>query len=119
VTTSIAGLTQLFPGPENLAEADLRSADIHGHAASSIRSLARAVLKKDLTFEASMNLQDAIARVRVVPGISRRMAEYIAMRAFGEPDAWPVSRAKSGLPTERWRPWRAYAAMYLWGWKRA
>jgi 3-methyladenine DNA glycosylase/8-oxoguanine DNA glycosylase len=48
------------------------------------------------------------------------------MRALGEPDAFPSSdlgllRA-AGLKTarkleqraERWRPWRAYAAMYLW-----
>jgi AraC family transcriptional regulator of adaptative response / DNA-3-methyladenine glycosylase II len=52
--------------------------------------------------------------------------QYIAMRALGEPDAFPASdlgllRA-SGVKTakeleelsSRWRPWRAYAAMQLW-----
>ncbi len=112
VKTSFPGLSQVFPGPDKLAEADLRAARIPSAPASMIRALARAVLKGDLTFEASMNLRDAVARVRSVAGISRPMAEYIAMRAFGEPDAFPLSKPAS-RHTEHWRPWRAYAAMYL------
>jgi AraC family transcriptional regulator, regulatory protein of adaptative response / DNA-3-methyladenine glycosylase II len=113
VTTSIPGLTHVFPCPEDLAEADLGAARIRGEPASMIRALARAVSKRDLTFEASMSLHDAIARVRVVQGISGQMAGYIAMRAFGEPDAFPIPPAKAPRSTECWRPWRAYAAMYL------
>ncbi|MGB7331985.1 MAG: hypothetical protein WBD25_11385, partial [Terriglobales bacterium] len=53
-------------------------------------------------------------------------AQYVAMRALGEPDAFPSSdlgllRAMSiensrelENRAEAWRPWRAYAAMYLW-----
>ncbi len=114
VPTSFPELTHVFPTPEDLAQADLRSAHIREAPASMIRALARAAAKGDLTFETAMNLQDAIARVRAVPGISRPMADYIAMRAFGEPDAFPVSRAKVPRTSECWRPWRAYAAMYLW-----
>jgi AraC family transcriptional regulator of adaptative response / DNA-3-methyladenine glycosylase II len=110
VTTSVPGLTLLFPGAQDLAEADLRAAGIRGVSASHIRALARAVLNGDLVFDASMNLEEAIERVRVAPGISPSMAEYIAMRAFGEPDAFPVAAKRSA---ECWRPWRAYAAMYL------
>jgi AraC family transcriptional regulator of adaptative response / DNA-3-methyladenine glycosylase II len=114
VTTPGPGLRRLFPGPEDLAEADLAQAGIYGSAASAIRALARAVLRKDLTFEASMNLQDAIARMGVVAGISQPMADYVAMRAFGEPDAFPVPASKFPHATDAWRPWRAYAAMHLW-----
>ena len=113
--TSTPGLTHLFPAPEDLGEADLAIAGIGDKPAKAIRALARATLRGELRFEASMNLQDAIARVRVVPGISPAMAEYIAMRAFGEPDAFPVTAAKFPHPPESWRPWRAYAAMLLWG----
>jgi len=74
------------------------------------------VVKRELTFEASINLEDAIARVRPVPGISRAMAEYIAMRAFGEPDAFPVSRANFPRSAEGWRPWRVYADVLAWRW---
>lgn len=113
VTTSFPGLTHLFPHPQDLAEADLRAAGLPGESASQIRALARAVLNKDLEFDASMNLEEAISRLRVVPGISQPMADYIAMRAFGEPDAFPVSANRFSRSTECWRPWRAYAAMYL------
>jgi AraC family transcriptional regulator of adaptative response / DNA-3-methyladenine glycosylase II len=108
-------LTHRFPGPQELAEADLSLAGIAGQPACTIRALAGAVLRGDLTFDASMNLQDAIARVRVVPGISQMMADYIAMRAFGEPDAFPVFATKLSDAAEHWRPWRAYAAMHLSG----
>jgi DNA-3-methyladenine glycosylase II len=62
-----------------------------------------------------LNLQDALTRVRAVPGISPPMADYVAMRAFGEPDAFPIPPARFSRATESWRPWRAYAAMYLCG----
>jgi len=114
VKASVPGLTHIFPAPEELAGADLTAAGIGHRPASAIRALAQALLRGDLTFEASLNLQDAIARVRAVPGISQPMAEYIAMRAFGEPDAFPVPAAKHPRATGSWRPWRAYAAMHLW-----
>jgi AraC family transcriptional regulator of adaptative response / DNA-3-methyladenine glycosylase II len=53
-------------------------------------------------------------------------AEVVAMRALGEPDAFPASdlgvlRAlgASSAPeaearAEAWRPWRSYAVMHLW-----
>ncbi|HEY1760375.1 MAG TPA: AlkA N-terminal domain-containing protein [Bryobacteraceae bacterium] len=113
VKTSIPGLTHVFPGPKDLAEADLSAAQIREKPASAIRALARSMLQGSLTFDASMNLKDATGRVRLVPGISQPMAEYIAMRAFGEPDAFPISGAKLTPAAESWRPWRAYAAMYL------
>jgi AraC family transcriptional regulator of adaptative response / DNA-3-methyladenine glycosylase II len=115
VKTSIPGLTHVFPSPDDLAEADLEAVQIRDGPAAIIRALARAILKGDLTFEPSVNLQEAITRVRAVPGISQPMAEYIALRAFGEPDAFPVPAGKFSRAAERWRPWRAYAAMYLCG----
>jgi AraC family transcriptional regulator of adaptative response / DNA-3-methyladenine glycosylase II len=41
------------------------------------------------------------------------------MRALRDPDAWPggdlwLRRAAAPADSERWRPWRAYAAMVLW-----
>jgi AraC family transcriptional regulator of adaptative response / DNA-3-methyladenine glycosylase II len=65
-----------------------------------------------------------------LPGIGPWTIEVIAMRALGDPDAFPVSdlgvrRAAGviGLPTtpgallahaRAWQPWRAYAVQYLW-----
>ena len=64
-----------------------------------------------------------------IPGIGPWTAEYIAMRALRDPDAFPAGdlglrkAAANGAPinarelgamAETWRPWRAYAAMLLW-----
>ena len=65
-----------------------------------------------------------------IPGIGAWTANYVAMRALGEPDAFPASdlgiikalKEKDTRPTakqvtaraEAWHPWRAYAAIYLW-----
>ena len=63
-------------------------------------------------------------------GIGPWTAEYVAMRALKDPDAFPasdlgllsaiepprrVSPKDLEARAERWRPWRAYAAMLLWG----
>ena len=67
-----------------------------------------------------------LQRLCEIPGIGKWTAQYVAMRALGEPDAFPSSdlgllRALSLSSVrelegraEAWRPWRAYAAMYLW-----
>jgi AraC family transcriptional regulator of adaptative response / DNA-3-methyladenine glycosylase II len=127
---SMAGLNHLFPRPEQLAEADLSIVGIRGGCARAIRALARTVLEKRLTFDTSRSLEDALSRSCAVRGLGERERDYIAMRVFGEPDAFPswdhvLRRAVStdGNPvipaellriSEPWRPWRAYAAMHLW-----
>ncbi len=67
-----------------------------------------------------------LARLCAIPGIGKWTAQYIAMRALGEPNAFPsadvglmraVGVGSSHELEERaevWRPWRAYAAIYLW-----
>jgi methylated-DNA-[protein]-cysteine S-methyltransferase len=77
------------------------------------------------------SLEDAIAALRGLAGIGEWTAQYIAMRELREPDAFPAAdvglmRAlarRQGTPAspaalraraERWRPWRAYAALHLW-----
>jgi AraC family transcriptional regulator of adaptative response / DNA-3-methyladenine glycosylase II len=129
--TSIQGLTHLFPTPEDLVHADLSKVGIHGARAATLHALARAVCNGELTFAASMTLEEAISRICRIRGIRENTAQYIAMRAFGEPDAFPFadpglrSSLDNGANTnstaevlklaERWRPWRAYAAMHLCG----
>jgi AraC family transcriptional regulator, regulatory protein of adaptative response / DNA-3-methyladenine glycosylase II len=109
IQTSIRGLTHLFPKPEDLVDADLSRAGIRGARASTLHALARAVLSGKLTFSPSMKLEEAISRICSIPGIGESTAHYIAMRAMGEPDAFPlVERVAEGS-----RPWRAYAAMHI------
>ncbi len=127
--TSVQGLTHLFPKPEDLVDADLSTVGIHGARAATLHELARAVRSEELTFEASMTLEEALSRICRIRGIGENTAHYIAMRALGEPDAFPFADPglRSNLGTgesstsppevlriaEGWRPWRAYGAMYL------
>jgi AraC family transcriptional regulator of adaptative response / DNA-3-methyladenine glycosylase II len=127
--TSMQGLTHLFPTPKDLVDADLSRAGIRGARAATLHALARAVCTGKFTFAASMTLEEAISRLSSIPGIGESTAHYIAMRALGEPDAFPfadpglrkalgrdespVSPAEVLRITEDWRPWRAYAAMHL------
>jgi AraC family transcriptional regulator of adaptative response / DNA-3-methyladenine glycosylase II len=119
IDTSLEGLTCLFPQPGDLVDADLSIAGLGSDCAASIRELARLVLQKQLTFDASRSLLDTISRLRAVPGVTEETSHYIAMRAFGEPDAFPAGELglsdKCGQSiADIWRPWRAYAAMHLW-----
>ncbi len=127
--TSRRGISHLFPVPEKLAEANFSRMGLTRVRALTIRSLARAVCDGVISFS-GLNIDEFIARFRELPGIGDWTAQYVAMRAFNEPDAFPASdlgllRA-AGLTNPRelaakaeaWRPWRAYAAMYLWQTKK-
>jgi len=120
------GLTHLFPTPEVLANANLSSVGLTTKRAETVRALARAVRDGDIRFERTLDSEGVLEKLRQIPGIGDWTAQYVAMRALGEPDALPTGdlgllRAL-GLETSRqlekraeaWRPWRSYASMYLW-----
>lgn len=121
-----SGLTRLFPSAEALANAKLGSIGLTGARAETIRSLARAVSSGKINFEGVIDSEEFLNRLTEIPGIGTWTAQYVAMRALGEPDAFPASDLGllRAVPVstvrelerlaEPWRPWRAYAAMYLW-----
>ncbi|QAU23287.1 DNA-3-methyladenine glycosylase 2 family protein [Dyella sp. M7H15-1] len=125
-----SGLERLFPAPEVLVDADLRSLGITTARAQTIRGVARAVLDGCVDFRVEQSLDEFVLRWVALPGIGEWTAHYMAMRALSHPDAFPAAdlilrRAASGdenmlstraLTTlaEAWRPWRAYAVMHLW-----
>ena len=119
-------LTHLFPAANVLADADVGSIGLPKNRAETIRALARAVLEGRITFGSVSNVDEFQSRLRELPGIGDWTAQYIAMRALGDPDSFPAGdlgllrsaalRDQHELAgrAEVWRPWRAYAAMYLW-----
>jgi AraC family transcriptional regulator, regulatory protein of adaptative response / DNA-3-methyladenine glycosylase II len=119
-------LTHVFPTPEVLAQADLGSLGMPKARAETIRSFARAVSDGRIHFEGSAALEEFLASLRTIPGIGSWTAQYIAMRVLGEPDAYPSgdlgllhalgvnNSAELEHRFATWRPWRAYATMYLW-----
>lgn len=124
--SAAANLTHIFPGPEALAGAKLEMIGVPAARASTIRALARAVGDGHIRFEDIVERDTLLARLCEIPGIGKWVAEYVAMRALAEPDAFPStdaallsvlnleSAAELEQRAEAWRPWRAYAAMYLW-----
>jgi AraC family transcriptional regulator of adaptative response / DNA-3-methyladenine glycosylase II len=126
VVSETSDVTHLFPTPEILAEADLRSIGMPRTRRETIRALARAVCDERIRFEGIVDSESFMNRLMEIPGIGKWTAQYVAMRALGEPDAFPVgdaallsalslaSSADLERRAETWRPWRSYATMYLW-----
>jgi AraC family transcriptional regulator of adaptative response / DNA-3-methyladenine glycosylase II len=123
------GLTHLFPTPASLAGASLDALGITRTRAATLHALARAVLEGRIDFNAAPpELANALA---ALPGIGSWTAQYVALRALGEPDALPtgdlVLRRMAAPPgraaltsreleerAREWQPWRGYAVMHLW-----
>lgn len=119
-----------FPLPHVLAEADVASLGMPRARAASVHAVARAAANDPSFFEPTHDLERAIERLRSLPGIGEWTANYIAMRALREPDAFPAADvglmralARDGVRpswrevlarSQRWRPFRAYAALHLW-----
>jgi 3-methyladenine DNA glycosylase/8-oxoguanine DNA glycosylase len=57
----------------------------------SVTSLARALAADPTIFGRGASLEDAIAKLRALPGIGEWTAQYIAMRELREPDAFPAA----------------------------
>lgn len=127
--SAAAGLGVLFPPPTALVDAPLEQQGITRARAATIRGLARAVLDGRVAFRAEQSLAEFEHDLVALPGIGAWTAQYIAMRALAQPDAFPAAdlilRRAAGqgrtLATrelesvaEAWRPWRAYAVMLLW-----
>jgi AraC family transcriptional regulator, regulatory protein of adaptative response / DNA-3-methyladenine glycosylase II len=112
-------LTHLWPLPEAIAEV----ADRMPMPRSRQRTLAAlaGALADGLRLEPGA---DARAALLELPGIGPWTAEYVAMRALGDPDAWlptdlGVRRGLERLgvgeeAAEAWRPYRAHAVRHLW-----
>jgi AraC family transcriptional regulator of adaptative response / DNA-3-methyladenine glycosylase II len=119
-------LDRLFPTPSQLADAALEEVGVLPARAATIRALARAVGGAAVALGPGADRSATAAALRAIPGIGAWTAGYIAMRAGGDPDAFPsgdlVLRRAAGGVTARaldrradaWRPWRAYAVLWLW-----
>lgn len=130
-----AGLPMAFPSAAALAGSDpltlSRETGLQASRAAAVVEIARAIDAGRLRLEPLVPLAPTLAALQALPGIGEWTAQYIAMRALGWPNAFPlgdyVLRKRladhdGALPTrhamatraEGWAPWRAYAAMHLW-----
>jgi len=124
-------LTHVFPTPMHLAGIKSIGLGMPGARLASLKALAEATVADPNLFRPFGNMEKAITRLRSIKGIGDWTAQYIALRAVRESDAFPATdigllRGASGKDDERatsadlrnraesWRPWRAYAAQHLW-----
>jgi AraC family transcriptional regulator of adaptative response / DNA-3-methyladenine glycosylase II len=130
VETSQPSLTHVFPSPYALSTAKLEAVGVPKRRSRSIQALAKAVHEGAIRLDGTPSLEAAVEGLRSITDLSMTTAQYMAMRVYREPDAFPMSNpwlrkalSHNGTPispielearAESWRPWRAYAAMYLW-----
>jgi len=105
-----------FPSPERVLQGPLPG--MPAARARALRALAAAVAG-GLRLDPPLDVAATRAALLELPGFGHWTVEYVAMRALRDPDAWPATdlwlrRAVGDARPDRWRPWRAYAAMVLW-----
>ncbi len=127
-------ITHLFPRAQTLAQAnaaDLEALGLTKARARALQGLSKAASDDPELFSPPRSLDALLTKLTALEGVGPWTAHYIALRAFGEADAFPAADlglrkaygALSGtVPTAteleriaaKWAPWRGYAAQYLW-----
>jgi len=130
LATPQGALTHWFPTAQAVADGDLQGLGLPRARLASLQALAHAVCAGDLLLDHTADRAATSARLLALPGIGPWTASYIALRALGDPDAFPAADlalrhalerlgragdAKSNTAlAEAWRPWRGYATLHLW-----
>jgi AraC family transcriptional regulator of adaptative response / DNA-3-methyladenine glycosylase II len=112
----------LFPSAEVLAGSDLSAVKTTIARREAIREFSRRVLSGAISLADAQDPAAFRTALLETPGLGPWSAEYISLRAIGDTDAFPrtdlilkrVLELHPDLDLQRIKPWRAYAAMYLW-----
>jgi len=124
-------LSHVFPAAKRLASASSIGLGMPAARLTALKAVAEAALADPNLFRPFGSIEETVARLRTIRGIGEWTAQYIALRAIREMDAFPVTdigllRGAASLNggkttpanlltrAESWRPWRAYAAQHLW-----
>ncbi len=117
------GLDRAFPDAQALANAGavaIAKIGLPMKRAETLHRLAVASCDGKLPL-ARGAIASGRAALAEVPGVGPWTIEYVAMRALGDPDAYPATDialinalGRKGETLEHLKPWRAYAAIRLW-----
>ncbi len=129
VVTPFAELRFFSPRAALIAGAELQTLIDLGlteRRARTIHAVAKAYVAGELVLEPGCDQVAELERFRAIPGIGHWTSNYVAMRALRDADAFPtgdlalcnalggIKPKEADAAAEAWRPYRAYAALYLW-----
>jgi AraC family transcriptional regulator of adaptative response / DNA-3-methyladenine glycosylase II len=123
-------LTHAFPTPQALADLDPATLAMPKSRATALLSLVSALTRQEIDLEPGADRDETTASLMALPGIGQWTADYIRMRALGDPDVAMSTDlgfrhgvqvlGADGDPkhtdelARRWRPWRSYALQHVW-----
>ncbi len=129
LSSTVPGLTHVFPEAQVLAAADLAALGMPKSRGRTLSGVAQTLLDDPWLF--APNREGGVARLLTLHGIGEWTAQYIALRQLRDLDGFPhgdVGLLKAlevlegkrptarelSLRAEAWRPYRGYAAQLLW-----
>ncbi|HEV3046835.1 MAG TPA: Ada metal-binding domain-containing protein [Solirubrobacteraceae bacterium] len=129
----LGAVTHAFPTAQALVRADARQLAMPVARRRALLGLVSALARGEVAVDAGADRVETRRRLLALPGVGPWTAEYVAMRALRDPDAFIASdlgvrhalerlgrTAQAARPAEvealaeRWRPYRAYAVAHLW-----
>ncbi len=130
VADPAGGLTHTFPAIDQLPDIDPEHLAVPASRRRTVLALVAALATGAVILDPGCDWVHAREQLLALPGIGPWTAEIVAMRALGDPDAFPASDLGVRIAVEqlglgsdahtltahsaRWRPWRSYAVQHLW-----
>jgi AraC family transcriptional regulator of adaptative response / DNA-3-methyladenine glycosylase II len=124
------GLSHAFPTADAIAALNPETLPMPRARGRCLVTLAAAVASGSVVLDRSADRRDVRSALLSLPGVGPWTADYIALRALGDPDVFLAADlgvrqalSRMGLDpdpqaararAEAWRPWRSYALMHVW-----
>lgn len=122
--------TKYFPQIEALMNVDYQDIGLTRSRIATLQTWVTYFQQHENIFAKGLTIEELEASLTKLKGIGPWTVNYIGMRGLSDPDAFPsadlgiikaltfneVKPKNKDILTlaENWRPWRAYAAIYLW-----
>ena len=120
----------VFPEAKSLSKQNLENLGLTHRRIQTLQDFARAILKNQVNFSPLQNTENFVQDITQIKGIGPWTAQYIAMRALNDPNAYPqgdlvlennlknsfgeLSKQQIAMLFDECQPWRAYAALLIW-----
>lgn len=131
VAMATNAVTRTFPSAAAVAALDPADLPMPRSRGRAVIRLAESLASGEVALDRSADRDEARARLLALPGIGPWTADYVRMRALGDPDVFLpddaavrrvvaaaspelADRAALARRADAWGPWRSYALMHLW-----